>query len=832
MNHTPTGALRPDVAAPNGRPVGVRATATALLAKGFWPVAIYPPGYVDNRGRKRIGKEPIGREWGLKRATLEAINDTFARYPGASLGICLGPGRGSHGNWLIDFEIDGAGGKESLDTLFGGEIPDTMGWLSARGGHTVLTADGERLLALLARCGASEGSGISSGVFKLPELPGLELRIGGFKPDGAVKQLQSVVPPSPTTGGQPREWTGGFEVAELPEAAYQFLERLAAEKDAAKAEQTDQPEQPRPQSRLATRAIGASAEKRARAYLFSPGFPESIEGQRGHDAIFRAACELIDGFGLGYNEAWPILTDWNEARARPPESAYQLDHKLRDAINKNPNPSLKRLNAERNGFSSRNGRVGGGSGNDRPAPDDGKLAKRPHTDLGNAERLVARHGNDIRYSHPWSKWLVWDGKRWAIDNTAAVKRLAKDTVRRMLDEANTIDDDDKRKAHIKWSLSSENKTRIESMLALASAEAGIPILHDEMDRDGWLFNCANGTIDLKTGKLREHRQSDLITKLCPVEFSPDAECPLWLETLKRFFDGKQELIDYWQCVCGYALVGVIRDHVMPVAYGKGSNGKSTILGTLMKVMGTDYAMKCPPDMLMAKKADSHPTDRADLFRKRLVVAIETESGRRLNETMVKELTGGDAIRARRMYEDFWEFQPTHTLLMATNHKPIIHGSDRGIWRRLKLVPFTVSVEGNEADKAMPEKLEAELPGILAWCVRGCLEWQSKGLVEPAEVLDATQEYRREQDKIGAFLDENVVRKLNAKVRASDLYARYKHWAERCNERALSSTMFGLEMKERGYEQKTSNGKLYLDIELRPFNYESGADEDGMEGGEI
>src|SRR5262245_11504483 len=166
---------------------------------------------------------------------------------------------------------------------------------------------------------------------------------------------------------------------------------------------------------------------------------------------------------------------------------------------------------------------------------------------------------------------------------------------------------------------------------------------------------------------------------------------------------------------------------MPIAYGLGSNGKSTILGTLLETFGKDYAMKCPPDMLMAKRNDSHPTDRADLFGRRPVVAIETEAGRLLNETMVKELTGGDRIRARRMREDFWEFSPTHTLMMGTNHKPKIRGTDRGIWRRIRLVPFTVTVDSLQEDRAMPEKLLAERPGILAWCVRGSLDWQARGL---------------------------------------------------------------------------------------------------------
>ena len=372
---------------------------------------------------------------------------------------------------------------------------------------------------------------------------------------------------------------------------------------------------------------------------------------------------------------------------------------------------------------------------------------------------------------------------------------------------------DERKKHLAFMLASESRKAINAMMALAACEDDVPILSDDMNKDPWLFNCQNGTIDLRTGMLRGHRKEDLITQLCPIDFDPNAECPLWDSTLELFFAADRALIEYWRKICGYCLIGVIRDHIMPVAYGKGENGKSTILGTLMDVFGCDYAMKCPPDMLMAKKTDTHPTDRADLFGKRLVVAIETEAGRRLNETMVKELTGGDRIRARRMHENFWEFSPTHTLLMATNHKPGIRGNDHGIWRRLKLIPFAVTVKGKRAIKDMPEKLRAEYPGILAWCVRGCLKWQTDGLEDPSKVQEATEEYREEQDRIGAFLAEHMVEGPNYRVKARELYTRYKTWCEQSGEFFLSEVMFSAEMEEREFKKVTSNGKWYLGIAL-------------------
>jgi putative DNA primase/helicase len=516
---------------------------------------------------------------------------------------------------------------------------------------------------------------------------------------------------------------------------------------------------------------------------------------------------------------WPIFLEWSR------QSAKHDDAKARkswDSCTPGGGVTIRTIfkKAVDNGWKPNPGPTlvwpvsAPGNGTATVASLDAGLAGFMRTDIGNGERLVARHGHDFRYCFPWSKPLVFDGRRWKVDDTAAVQRLAKATSRAIYREASTRDDDDERKALIKWGLASESRSRLDAMLARAFTEDGIPILPDEMDQDGWLFNCRNGTIDLRTGELREHRRADLITQLCPVDFDPHASCPLWIGTLEKFFGGDSVLVDYWKRICGYAMAGLVRDHVMPIAYGTGSNGKSTILGALLEAFGVDYAMKCPPDLLMVKKGDSHPTDRADLFRKRLVVAIETEAGRRLNETMVKELTGGDHIRARRMREDFWEFSPTHTLIMATNHKPRIRGTDQGIWRRLRVVPFTVSVEGDRDDKAMPEKLRGELAGILAWCVQGCLAWQEKGLDAPASVEEATTGYRKSQDMIGSFLAEHVVEGPQEQERCGQVYERYKAWAQRGNEFAISMTAFGQAMQERGFRTKTSNGKWYLGLALR------------------
>lgn len=540
-----------------------------------------------------------------------------------------------------------------------------------------------------------------------------------------------------------------------------------------------------------------------------------------HGGDFKAAVRALSARGYGVFPAWTWDDEAGDWKAGVHPNPCPRGRGTRVRLRKDGAPKPRGLYREdpgetgtANGHHEANGKAEGPPGLGR-SPRVGRESQGFNlTDLGNAERLVHRHGKDLRYCHPWKRWLVWDGRRWNLDNTADARRRARKTVRSIYGEAGSEASEERRKALAKWGMESEKRDRISAMLNLAEAEEGIPILPDTMDRDPWSFNCLNGTIDLRTGALRPHRREDLITKLCPLNYIPGADCPLWDGTLNLFFAGNQGLMDYWQSISGYAMTGVVRDHIMPVAYGKGSNGKSTILGTIMEVYGPDYAMKCPPDMLMAKQVDSHPTDRADLFGKRLVVAIETENGRRLNETMVKELTGGDKIRARRMREDFWEFDPTHTLILATNHKPVIRGTDNGIWRRLRLIPFSVIADGERADKAMPEKLKAEYEGILAWCVEGCKLWLANGgLKEPKDVTDASTGYRKEQDVIGAFLDECVEMGPGGKEKASIVFERYKKWCEGAKEYALSMKAFGMEMEDRGVRKHRSGGIVYEGMSL-------------------
>jgi putative DNA primase/helicase len=420
------------------------------------------------------------------------------------------------------------------------------------------------------------------------------------------------------------------------------------------------------------------------------------------------------------------------------------------------------------------------------------------TDLGNSERFSDQHGEDARYVYPWRSWLTWTGARWEADEGGATSRMAKETVRAIYGEAAEAEDAERRKAISGHAKRSESRARIEAMVALAQSE--MPIRPDGLDTDPWLLNTAGGTVDLRTGELRGHYRDDLITKLAPVEYDPDAEAPAWEEFLERILPD-EAVREFVRRLAGYSLTGSTREHVLPILYGSGANGKSTFVNTLMAAMG-DYAGQTAPDLLLAKQG-SHPTELADLFGTRMAASIEVNDGRRFNESLVKQLTGGDTVKARRLYENFWQFEPTHKVWLATNHRPDVRGTDQAIWRRIKLIPFTVAIPPEEQDAELPEKLRDELPGVLAWAVRGCLEWQRDGLGEPDEVRRATNEYRAHMDVLAGFIEERCVIGQRAWAKFKTLYEEYTEWAEESGERPESKRRFGDSLSERGC--RSANG---------------------------
>lgn len=411
------------------------------------------------------------------------------------------------------------------------------------------------------------------------------------------------------------------------------------------------------------------------------------------------------------------------------------------------------------------------------------------TDLGNAQRFVNEHRSDLRYCHPWARWLVWDGRMWKNDDTGEVHRRGKETVKRIYLEAAAIADEDHRKKLAYHALRSESDGKIKAMLSLAQSEPGIPILPEDMDRDPWLLNVKTGVIDLKTGLLQPHRREDLITKLAPVEYSPDAACPFWLEHLNRIFAGNEGLISFLQVALGYCATGHVDERVMFICHGAGANGKSRTQEVIAEILG-DYAVRTPTETLLVKREGAIPNDIARLKGVRFAYCSEAEEGRRLSESLIKELTGGDRIVSRFMRAEFFEFPPTFKIWMSTNHKPIIRGTDNAIWDRIRLIPFTVTIPKSDQIpiSRFMERIRPEFPGILAWLVHGCRDWVQFGLGTPQEVKEAVETYRGEMDILGEFIEETCIVSEKAQGTAKELFKTYLKWREQNGERPISQCL--------------------------------------------
>ncbi|MDO0878782.1 phage/plasmid primase, P4 family [Anoxybacillus gonensis] len=429
------------------------------------------------------------------------------------------------------------------------------------------------------------------------------------------------------------------------------------------------------------------------------------------------------------------------------------------------------------------------------------------TDLGNAERLVALYGDILRYCNNFGSWFIWDGKKWVQDRINDIQNYAARTVRNIYKEAMEEEDTDRRKALNEHAVRSESRGKIEAMISLARSM--VPIVPEQFDQDKMLFNCKNGIIDLRTGKLLPHDRSKFMTKISPIEYDPTAECPTWIRFLEDIMSDengnpKHELIEFLQKAVGYSLTGETKEQVLFFFYGTGRNGKSTFVNTIREIMG-DYGKQTNADTFTVRKSERVNNDIAALQGARFVAATESEEGARLAESLVKQLTGGEAIQARFLYQENFEYIPQFKIFFTTNHKPIIKGNDQGIWRRIRLVPFTVTIPEEKKDTSLPDKLKAEMPGILRWAVEGCLKWQREGLGNPEEIKQATEGYKEEMDSLGAFIADCCVVSELAKCWGSDLYNAYQNWCDENGEYEIGKRKFNKRMEERGFKKKRGTG---------------------------
>lgn len=401
------------------------------------------------------------------------------------------------------------------------------------------------------------------------------------------------------------------------------------------------------------------------------------------------------------------------------------------------------------------------------------------TDVGNGQRFVAQHGRDLRYCAELKTWFIWDGQRWVPDRTKRVQELAKATARNILVEASLVEDLEERGRIARHGLASEQATRIRAMVECAQSDPAIAVVPDMLDRDPWLLNVENGTIDLRTGALHEHRREDLLTRLCPVHYDPTARSPEWEGFLHTVTGGDPEVKRFLQQFAGYCLAGSTREEKLFFIYGPTRSGKSTFVRALQSVLGPDYAHTCDFGTLLKRKASGGPRDDVAAMRgKRLAVSMEVDNGAELAEAMVKQLTGGDTVRARLLYANSSEFTPECKLVIVANDRPRVRHDDDAIWERIVEVPFPHTVPKADRDLKLKETLSTDpqcKAAVLAWAVEGCLDWQQNMLVIPAAVKAATEAYRQSQDPLGGFIEQRCILAPDAWVSSSHLVAACHDW---------------------------------------------------------
>ena len=680
-----------------------------------------------------VGKRPILHRWQVQ--AREMLEQALAWAAEGNVGLRTGK---ASGIIVIDADIQKGADIASLD------LPGTVTGYTGGGG-----------MHLLYLCTKPLGNSVG----KLGKF--IDVRADG----GQVVFPGSIHPDT----GEPYTWAPGYEpwtiaVAELPDPIYDLL---VAPRRTDAAPVADSPAAlPAQQPQATTRhPMPSRHERYARTALLLEvrAVGMATEGTR-NDRLNQAAFNLGQFIGAGVLDRTVVEAELRQAALGVGLELQEVEATLRsglDAGQKQPRDLKIEDRAKRKTKKPTTATPAVIPASPVPSPANLGAEDLQHyrwTDLGNAERFVAEHGDHVRFCPAWGCWLLWDGTRWRRDEKLGVEELAKDTVRGMLRAAAEIRDDAMRNGFLEFQRKCESAAKMRAMMI--TAQSRLAVHHSDLDRDGYLLNVLNGTIDLRTGELQQHRQLDMITKLAPVNYNPDADCPMWMDFLEEIFAGDAQLIRFVQRFLGYALSGDTEEHVLPIFYGTGSNGKSTLIDTVLHILG-EYGCKAPESLFTAHSQKEHPVETATLQGRRLAVGSETEGNARLRISKLKELTGDRYLEGRFMYQNNFTFERTSKLVLLTNHKPHVPDDTDAAWRRLRLVPFNVQFLDRPGckppNKDLPEKLNEETTGILAWLVDGFTAWWTeRTLTDPDAVQQATLGYRTDEDGMTRFLAACII----------------------------------------------------------------------------
>ena len=721
--------------------------AALKYARLGWPVLPLAPGKKNpatNHGVKDVTKlETKIRKW-------------FTNHLDRGVGIACGEASG-----LVVIDVDPRnGGEDTLDDLIAklGELPYTATQLTAGGGfHLLFRYPG-------ARCRGKLGAGVD------------------IKSEGGY-----IVAHPSTINDRPYEWKAsgdpldGARVAELPEA---WRDAILATKttESAVAPRNDRQE---PIDQATVEELRSALE-----YLD----PDDHE-------TWTSCGHRLKSLGNAGRELW--LT-WSQSSAKwQPKDARRWD------TFKGDRTGYKAIftEAQHRGWKNPRSR--------HETATVTRLARKTHDPCGhvaNAHRIVRHYGNQLLYVEEIG-WHTW-GPPWRHNELGAIKivqglgRIVANEAADLAEwvaEARDTGERCKRQEtmdrRFKWASICERSSTIDASLSMAAPH--LVIRADQLDANPDLLGLPDGVLELTTGRYREHRRDDYITKMTGAGFVPDIDAPTWRAFIDEIMDGDGELVDYLQRIAGYVLTGHRGEHILPILCGRGANGKSVFVGALQAMLG-DYASSGSPDLLIKKQSTEHPTALADLQGRRLVVVSETGEGRRLNEERAKLLTGGDRIKARRMRQDFYEFEPTHQLIVQTNHRPIARGTDEGLWRRLRLIPFNVTIPPERRDTQLLDKIKGELPGVLNWALEGLKRYQIEGFCTPRAVAQATAGYRSDSDQISAFIHECCILSDHATATSADLYKEYAKWCLESGEQAQTKRGFADRLQDRGIKPVRTN----------------------------